>query len=38
MDKKKYISPDMEITEFETDDVITASKEINDTELEKIPI
>ena len=27
MDKKKYISPEMKITEFEAEDVITASPE-----------
>ena len=27
MDKEKYITPDMEITEFEAEDVITTSGE-----------
>ena len=30
MEEKKYITPDMEITEFETEDVITASGEIDE--------
>ena len=33
MKTKKYVSPEIEITEFETDDVISTSGEKPDTEL-----
>ena len=33
MDKEKYITPDMEITEFEAEDVITTSGEDDETGL-----
>lgn len=36
MNKKKYITAEMEITEFEIEDVIEASKD--DNELEEIPV
>ena len=35
MDKKKYITPEMEVVEFEAEDVITTSDE--DDELPFIP-
>lgn len=35
MDKEKYITPDMEITEFEAEDVITTSFEDDETKLIK---
>ena len=35
MDKEKYITPDMEIVEFETEDVITTSFEDDETKLIK---
>ncbi len=38
MGKKEYITPDMEIIEFEADDVITKSEESSNTELEIAPI
>ena len=31
MDKKKYITPEMEVIEFDTEDVITASGEEDET-------
>lgn len=34
MKKKSYISPEMEITEFETEDVIAASEKNRDYETE----
>jgi len=33
MDKEKYITPEMEITEFEAEDVITTSREDDETGL-----
>ena len=33
MDKEKYIAPDMEIVEFEAEDVITTSFEDDETRL-----
>ena len=35
MDKEKYITPDMEIVEFEAEDVITTSFEDDETSLIK---
>ncbi len=35
MDKKKYITPEMEIVEFEAEDVITTSIEDDETDLIK---
>ncbi len=35
MDKKKYITPGMEIVEFEAEDVITTSFEDDETQLIK---
>ena len=35
MDKEKYITPDMEIAEFETEDIITTSYEDDETKLIK---
>ena len=35
MDKEKYITPDMEIVEFEAVDVITTSFEDDETKLVK---
>ena len=35
MDKEKYIAPDMEIVEFEAEDVITTSFEDDETKLIK---
>ena len=35
MDKEKYITPEMEITEFEAEDVITTSFEDDETSLIK---
>ena len=35
MDKKKYITPEMEIVEFEAEDVITTSLEDDETKLIK---
>lgn len=35
MDKEKYITPDMEIVEFEAEDVITTSFEDDETKLVK---
>ena len=35
MDKEKYITPDMEITEFEAEDIITTSFEDDETKLIK---
>lgn len=34
MDKKEYVIPDMEITEFETEDVITTSSGSSDNKSE----
>lgn len=33
MDKEKYITPEMEIVEFEAEDVITTSREDDETRL-----
>lgn len=33
MDKEKYITPDMEIVEFEAEDIITTSFEDDETKL-----
>lgn len=35
MDKEKYIAPDMEIVEFEAEDIITTSFEDDETKLIK---
>ena len=35
MNKEKYITPEMEITEFEAEDVITTSFEDDETKLIK---
>ncbi len=35
MDKEKYITPDMEIVEFEAEDIITTSYEDDETKLIK---
>ncbi len=37
MDKEKYIAPDMEIVEFEAEDVITTSLEDDETKIIKQP-
>ena len=36
MDKKEYTTPEMEITEFDTEDVITTSNP-NETEIIPVP-
>ena len=37
MDKEKYITPEMEVIEFDTEDVITASTESEEDETINIP-
>lgn len=38
MEKEKYISPKMEIIEFEEEDIITTSGDLEDDELPVVPV
>ena len=38
MEKKKYISPEMEITEFDVEDIIVTSGDLEEDELPVVPV